>query len=339
VTTTGRTLPTLRLVTIVAEGDPLRDQVFAFGDALVTSEWLAAVTADYGIAPTGTSQHLVGPALTGNVTMADMRDYVRRAVAASGGQLAPASAPAVYLLYLPATAQYTDGDGINCQCNELNGAHDSLDASNAFAFVQRCSAGDAEQATVTASHEVIEALTDPVPGEGVLLPTNTPADFLGGGEVADLCNETQVDEGGWVYQRSWSNSAAGTGGDPCVPASPAPYFNVSAEKQWFPASPGQALQIPLTAWSTAPRPDWYVIAFVGSGAPPGTTVTLTTASGQAIDDTTFYAVNNGGTATLSVTLPTKVPDASMPVVVEVLSLSADPREDKHSTFVGIAMSQ
>jgi hypothetical protein len=335
----GPTLGTLRLVTVIAAGDPLRDKLMAFSDTLVTSHWLATVGADYGISPAGTSQHVDGPALTGNVTLDGMRDYVRRAVAGAGEQLGPADSPCLYLLYLPPGVQLTTSDGINCACDQLSGAHDTLDGHNALAFVQRCSNTYEDENSVTASHEIIEAATDPVPGTGILLASGAPESFLGGGEVGDLCAGTQVEEGGWIYQRIWSNTAAQAGGDPCVPAAPAPYFSVSAAQPWVSAAPGQTVQIPLTAWSTAPRPDWYLVPFLGSGVPDGTRATVTTASSQTIDGTAFYSINNGQTATLSVTLPAKGMDSSQPVVVGVLSVSADPREDQHQSVIGIAMSQ
>jgi len=53
--------------------------------------------------------------------------------------------------------------------------------------------------TVTASHELCEAITDPVPGQGWYDDNN--------GEIGDICAWTTKTVGQYTVQQEWSNSA------------------------------------------------------------------------------------------------------------------------------------
>jgi hypothetical protein len=89
--------------------------------------------------------------------------------------------------------------------------------------------------TAGASHELIEAATDPFADLDPAFAT-VDADHiawavaLGGGEVGDLCagdsaSFVKFPELPYVVQRSWSNAAAAAGHDPCVPTvTKDPYF-------------------------------------------------------------------------------------------------------------------
>ena len=54
-----------------------------------------------------------------------------------------------------------------------------------------------ESLTTTASHELCEAITDPVPGEGWYDDRN--------GEIADICAWQTRKLGGYTVQLEWSN--------------------------------------------------------------------------------------------------------------------------------------
>ncbi|MFO0614971.1 MAG: hypothetical protein U0414_20445 [Polyangiaceae bacterium] len=92
--------------------------------------------------------------------------------------------------------------------------------------------------TSTASHEYIEAATDPFPyKDAALAQTDVQHIYwlfaLGGGETADMCAQNPnafVKFPGFDYkvQRSWSNVAAKASHDPCQPALPGHvYFNAA----------------------------------------------------------------------------------------------------------------
>lgn len=138
-----------------------------------------------------------------------------------------------------------DGGGFGSQasCQTFGGYHGDVIVGTAdipYAVLPECptfgSYTGADVSTSTASHELSEASTDP-------LPTTNPAYdqtdddhlawmfFLGGGEVGDMC--AQFPESfyvpkdlGYLVQRNWSNASAKAGHDPCQPADATPsYFN------------------------------------------------------------------------------------------------------------------
>jgi hypothetical protein len=336
VDTGGGRLTPLRLVSIVTAGDPLHDALLAFGDALVASHWLTSVAAAYGLAPTGTSVHVDGPSLDGNVTEDDIRSYVQQT---AGSQLAHPHA--VYLLYLPPGATVVVGGVANCGCNALGAAHTALDdQGNALAYVQRCSLSDNDSVTRLASHEVAEAMTDTGKGFRLEQPSppwsGTPWASVqpGSAEVGDLCSGTFVTEGSWTYQRIWSNRAAAAGGDPCVPSLPTPYFSTSAAAGWVPVAGGATVTIPVTGWSTGPRDDWYVYPLVSYPPSSALSVRITTATQQTLDGVVYTSINNGGTATLSVTASPGAPSGTWSVV-RLVSRSAEHVDGTHFWPVGI----
>jgi hypothetical protein len=327
-------LSPLRLVTVVTTDDPLHDALFAFGDALVQSAWLASFAPEYGAEATGTSVHLDGPPLTGNVSVDDMRAYVQALDPSPAGQ-------SIYVLYLPPGVNAVTGDAVNCGCNALGGAHGVLDSQrDSLAWVQRCSASDNSSATRIASHEVAEALTDTGDGYHIVQPSPPWSDSpwasaqAGTVENGDLCSGTFLTEGAWTYQRIWSNRAAAAGGDPCVPPSPAPYFDTSASTGWVEVAPGADATVQLTAWSTAARADWYVYPLIAYPPSGDFSATIATERQQTLDGVVYSAVNDGDTATLTVTASSDAPSGSY-AVVRVYSRSADHVDGTHFWPVGV----
>jgi hypothetical protein len=330
----GSELVMPRLVVIVGPGDPLADQLFAFGDALVQSAWLAAIGHDYGIAPTaGTSSvHITGGAVAATMDYSALFAYVTTTLEAN-----PAAAPDGHTIYL---FFYPPGTSRGDDCADL-GAHGAMTIApyqkgtgvDSLAWAQRCPipAGMTEIAglTITASHEVAESATDAYPPHGFALPAQlwpqtetTPPwavpswSYLqsGGVEVADLCEGTVIDDGAFAYQRIWSTTAAAAGGDPCVPAAPAPYYSAATPRDWITVPAGSTAMVPVLGWSTGPRADWAVSVFYGDTHEGGFTPTF---AGGA----TTTMINNGVTAMLEVTTPS-TPGAF--VVYELLSSEGPP---------------
>ena len=153
--------------------------------------------------------------------------------------------------------------------------------------------------TAVASHEVIEAATDP-DSEGYALPSRGPKpwkddvwnafDLTGHAELGDLCEGTFYWEGGHLYQRVWSNAAAAAGGDPCIPEIRESFYDTTFEHDWYAVEPGDNVSIPVTGWSTGPVSDW------------GLEVRIQPAAGydvRATPDT----LNSGRTARIDVRAP------------------------------------
>src|SRR5439155_6450834 len=89
----------VRLVTIVSEGDPLADSLFAFGDAMIASAWMSAVIADYGVSAPTSQLRVIGPRIDHDLSLAQMRDYVASAIADDARF--ETIAAYLFLLYLP----------------------------------------------------------------------------------------------------------------------------------------------------------------------------------------------------------------------------------------------
>ncbi|MFO0758434.1 MAG: hypothetical protein U0359_18220 [Byssovorax sp.] len=161
----------------------------------------------------------------------------------------PTENTVVSLHYPPgSTVSFSSGGQVQKSCQAFLGYHSSitLDAAHgnlkvAYAVTPRCSNVPGmsllQAVTVTESHELIEASTDPYPQVDPAYGTTDSAHIfwilaLGGGEVSDLCAlfpDVNVVWPGLDYmvQRSWSNKAASASHDPCVPVLPGsgPYFN------------------------------------------------------------------------------------------------------------------
>ena len=97
-------------------------------------------------------------------------------------------------------------------------------ANVAFAVLPRCG-GEAEL-TATASHEILEAATNPDParrGFAFRQSSENRGFTAAGVEPVDPCGIVTMDrhrtqENGFLLQRAWSNRAALRGRNPCVPA-------------------------------------------------------------------------------------------------------------------------
>jgi hypothetical protein len=203
----------------------------------------------------------------------------------------------LYMVYLPEHTTVTSGPSESCR--EFAGYHDSVrrDGINlAYAVVPTCSGfvaslDSVEGREVAASHELIEALTDPYPStQPAFQIRDRLSDWQAlGAEVADLCVRGDADmvtvEAGFHAQRSWSNAAAAKG-DPCVPAlSPArPYFSVLVADHPYPrVAPGGQTTFRLTGWSTATVDDWQLVAQSSGAVKPTLSLATSTMRANASD--------------------------------------------------------
>jgi hypothetical protein len=283
---------------------------------------------------------VTGPALTGSQSPSAIQSYVAAAVAS--GAPAP-NGNTIYLLYLPSGAGMSAADfGSEC------GAHFQYPGSDsdAIAVVQRCGTDQAAetqlgQLTRDASHEIVEAATNPRQGGFNFNETAAPnasdiwAVWNGGDvELADLCEGTRIFESaagspsaGWELQRIWSNQSALAGGDPCVPALADPYYSVNIPNDWYAVAPGQSVAIPVTGWSSGVT-DWFlnyaVSATGGSGTLSSADISVSTSLGieTAAGCGARYAMNDFATGTITVTAPA----AAVPgdyVILRVTSFHED----------------
>jgi hypothetical protein len=246
-----------------------------------------------------------------------VQDFITAQVAA--GKFPAPTVDTLYAIYFP-DGVTIDLDG-SSSCQTFGAYHNTLSLAKPtvgdagaganvitpYAIMPRCSPKEAET-TVAASHEFIEAATDPNIGvNDIAYYMNDQLWAFAGGEVGDVCVDFTgqgadlYQESGYTVQRSWSNTAAKASHDPCVPAVVGEaYYNVAPKagsEEIKLTTVGQSKTIVLDAFSDGPLSDWTVSAvdFAKFQGGPGY---LT----FAFDKTTAH---NGSHINLTVTLKAK----------------------------------
>jgi hypothetical protein len=115
-----------------------------------------------------------------------------------------ATANTLYFVFLPSGVTVTAGG--SSSCSSFCGYHDAINGQIYYAVMPYpdctgCSNNLSVLAslTVTSSHELCEAITDPVPGQGWYDQNN--------GEIGDICAWQTKQVGSYTVQQEWSNSA------------------------------------------------------------------------------------------------------------------------------------
>jgi hypothetical protein len=126
----------------------------------------------------------------------------------ASGIFPAASSSSLYFVFLPPGTQVEQGGAKSCKT--FCGYHDATSDNIFYAVMPYpgctgCEGGLAipDALTSTSSHELCEAITDPVPGKGWYDDAN--------GEIGDICAWKTKTLGGYTVQLEWSNSA-----DACV---------------------------------------------------------------------------------------------------------------------------
>ena len=289
----GRVLQNPKIVTITwAEDVPqMVSRVQQFGDIITSTAWWTAVSSEYCQQPGNTP--CIGPGTSGgHVVINDpaptalsdssqggdstLQTFIHDHVVGGDGITADFPTPddnTLYVLYFPAGVTITlDG---SASCDTFGAYHNTMVLPNdkqlqsnvAYAIIPRCGTKESTT-TVSASHEIIEAATDPDIGQGglayyMLNQLWGPA----GGEVGDLCegigsSGTTTTESTFVVQRSWSNKSAASGHNPCVPIpSGDVYFNAApAKAKVVLAKAGATAVLDIDAFSDAPMAPWTLSA-------------------------------------------------------------------------------
>jgi hypothetical protein len=303
----GTLLTKLQIVTVTFQGYPYEQQVQGFGDWVVSSNWLTSVGNDYGVG--GNAVHLRKVVLTdkpaSTLALVDVAQLLTGRIL--DGTLPPPTDGILYLVYFPSSVTLTlDGTATSCQV--FGGYHGEAETQQGmkfpFAAVPTCvglsSLGDLASIEEVASHELIEAATDPFPdtGPGYRISDTTNPWSLEP-EVGDLCTTLSVPESGYTVQRIWSNSAAAAGQQPCIPASSGiPYLVTSASDAIPSVTPGTAVTFQLTGYATTAVPDWNLDLSHPFGFNTAPVLGRTT-------------LNDGQQTTLTLTVPTGIPSGQV----------------------------
>jgi hypothetical protein len=138
-----------------------------------------------------------------SVTDAAIQKFLQAEIA---GSTIPAATPnSLYFLYLPPGTSVKQGSAASCK--DFCGYHEATPSGEIYYAVMPypgCSGclGSLETFTAltsTSSHELCEAITDPVPGQGWYDDSN--------GEIGDICAWKTKQLGNYTIQLEWSNSA------------------------------------------------------------------------------------------------------------------------------------
>lgn len=114
------------------------------------------------------------------------------------------NANSLYFVYLPPGVRVVQGGSASCQA--FCGYHNDINGQIFYAVMPYpgcggCTGGlqQFDALTTTSSHELCEAITDPIPGKGWYDDAH--------GEIGDICAWKTKKVGNYVVQLEWSNQA------------------------------------------------------------------------------------------------------------------------------------
>jgi hypothetical protein len=226
----GNVLTAAAITSVTFAGDPLAPDLEAFVSAIGHSQYWNATTSEYGVGPASATAPVHAAAAPATIDDAGIQTFLTAQLgSASAGWPAPTD-QSLYVLFFPASTTITDANGAQLCNGSISGYHHPLTLPTgqrvAYAVVARCLGTHVTRDSVSllASHEIVEAATDPHL-DGYLAPLDSNYAWtytMSGGEVGDLCEHDVASDLydatlGFVVQRIWSNAAAMSGHDPCVP--------------------------------------------------------------------------------------------------------------------------
>jgi hypothetical protein len=242
------------IVTITWQGDPIADQIEAFDDWMVASDFWKTMMAEWGVGPgTHVKSFRIPTAAPATLSDAQIQQAIRDAITA--GSIPAPSANRIYTVYPPPGTVVTNFGSAGCQ--DFQAYHYAFDVGGVnaiYAVAPRCantqSMSAIDHVTWGQSHEIMEAASDPIPfNPAWVITEQTPANPELG-ENADLCtgHPTKID--GHMVTRNWSNVAAAKGERPCVPAPPGPMFGAFATSDVVVTPGGASVKTTLHAYTT-----------------------------------------------------------------------------------------
>ena len=120
----------------------------------------------------------------------------------SAGQVPPSTPNTLYFVFLPSGVKAVQGGSASCQA--FCGYHNDIAGQIFYAVMpypgcKGCtgSLSTLDALTSTSSHELCEAITDPIPGRGWYDDAN--------GEIGDICAWKTKRVGEYIVQLEWSN--------------------------------------------------------------------------------------------------------------------------------------
>ncbi len=343
-----------KVVTITFPGDSLAGSLSTFGDGLTSTPYWTSVTSEYCSAAsscigqgTGTTVALTtAPAASYTDSTTGGASSLQTFLAGliTSGKVPAATADTIYALYFPSTVSISL-DGAT-SCSVFGGYHSSMTMGSEtviYAVIDECPpqtgakpATLLEETTISGSHEVVEASTNPVNTQqeaGFYLDFSQQNSIgwnnVGGGEIGDLCvdpfglGQDETLENGYTVQRIWSATNAKAGKNPCVPIPTGEvYFNAFPTVSAVVVDVGQSKTIEVDALADGAMGAWTV----------------------GVQDATNQS---GTTPYLSFTIPGSVNNPQLGPTVQMTSgskievtvtLEADPGSTPDQVATGIMLS-
>jgi len=232
VTVGGATLAHPRIQPIFFANDAtMQASIEDFLTQLATSSYWTTTTSEYGVGALTILPTIV--TTDAPPTTEDGLTAFIKARFGSTGFPTMADPETIYSLFLPNGTVLSGPDGQSCRSygafhDELTGMHEE---PIVYALMPRCGqSNQLDSLTVSFSHELIEAATDPrvtsAPAFGDADAEHYVWAFTPGAETGDYCEYVDNGQrivGNYEVQRSWSNAASRAGHDPCVPAPATPF--------------------------------------------------------------------------------------------------------------------
>jgi hypothetical protein len=231
--------PTIVPITFAADG--YRADIEAFTSGLGASGYWQASAAPYGISAIRAAAPIhLGMAAPAHMTTTEIATFVTAQFTGTSPAWGAPDASKIYGLFYPKSTQ-VEIPGVGIVCVDIAGGYHAFvevaGVKVAYSVIVECDAGldgtrGVDALTLAISHELIEAATNPF-GAGYYVDSDHYAmlAFAGSGEIADLCEFTDVwfkpADLGYAVTRTWLNDAASAGHMPCIPALPGAYFNTA----------------------------------------------------------------------------------------------------------------
>jgi len=182
-------------------------KINAFFDFILTSPLIDQL-AEYNTAATKighgrrTGTITIAGKLASSITDTAIQTFVKQQITA--GTLPKTTANTLYFIYVPPGTRVVMGG--SASCTAFCGYHNVIGTQTFYAVMPYptcagCLGGSAafDALTSTSSHELCEAITDPIPGEGWYDDAN--------GEIGDICAWQIKKIGAYAVQLEWSNKA------------------------------------------------------------------------------------------------------------------------------------
>ena len=184
----------------------LMEKLSAFFDYIVASPLIDQLAEynvqDYTISHGSRTGAIVLRSSPGtDVTDADVQRLIQDEIASDPAVAQPAPDSLYYVFLPPGVTSGLDGAS---SCVNFCGYHDAIEGKLFYAVMPYpdcagCAGGLSvlDALTSTSSHELCEAITDPIPGTGFYDDQN--------GEIGDICAWQTKELGGYAVQLEWSN--------------------------------------------------------------------------------------------------------------------------------------